>query len=104
MGHFWSAPPNLEEFGQLLTLHIAEDATHHGSYKTPSLSLCRPLHSALIVGQEASDGKHTMQSIHYSPELCIVHWLKTTLCKHARPRTKVCAEPTELVMAAGQRE
>lgn len=36
-------------------------------YKTPSLSPCRPLHSALIVCQEASDGKYTMQSIHCSP-------------------------------------
>ena len=41
-------------------------------YKTPSLSPCGPLHTAVIVHPGDGAGKHTMQSIHPSLELSVL--------------------------------
>ena len=65
--HFWR-PLNLG--GICATAYPADCSQHHtplAFYKTPSLSPCRPLHTALIVHWEDSAGKRTMRSIHHSP-------------------------------------
>lgn len=72
--------------------------------KTPSLSPCRHLHSALIVCQEGSDGNHTMQSIHYSPELCILHLLKTTPCQWKGQEQLYAQSQQNALTAVGQKK
>lgn len=72
--HYWSQNMTFLEASQCggicATASPADCRGRHtplAFYKTASLSPCRPLHSALIVCQEASDGKHTMQTIHCWP-------------------------------------
>lgn len=100
--HYWGQNMTFLEASQLggicSTAYPADCRRRHtplAFYKTPSLSPCRFLHTAVIVYRGNSAGKYTMRSIHYSPgTMYFVLVLNYTMQIRKAKERKVCKEQT----------